>query len=246
MHQREGIGAGGSFLLTERTSGKNGRITMISVVGIGPGDKKYLTPMARLRIDEAELLLGGKRILELFPEAKAEKILFSWEMNLREICKRSEKVVVLASGDPLLFGVLDWVLQNLPSEEVEVISGISTVQYMLSKLRIPLKDVVVTSLHGRDGQIFPLVLTHRTVVVFTDTRNTPVTIARALWGRGLGECMVWVGENLSLESESIQGFRAEELAQKEDQFSLNLVVIQRCIPSCLEFPTGSSNVVLFL
>ena len=49
---------------------------MISVVGIGPGDKKYLTPMARLRIDEAELLLGGKRILELFPEAKAEKFSF--------------------------------------------------------------------------------------------------------------------------------------------------------------------------
>ena len=210
---------------------------MVSVVGVGPGSRDYLIPLALRRIEEADVLVGGERLLALFSQVEAEKIPFRMHLDLADLHRRFRKVVVLAGGDPLLFGVLDWVLQSVPPQEVEVIPGISSVQYMLARLRLPLKDVAVVSLHGREGRLPEVVRKHATVVVFTDPEHTPVTIARGLLQAGLKDCYLYVGESLSCAGESIRRFRLEELAQREDRFGLNLVVIRRCIPFSSEYPT---------
>lgn len=210
---------------------------MVSVVGVGPGNPLYLTALARQRIEEAEVLIGGARLLALFPEVRGEKIPLREKVDLEQAVRRFQKVVVLASGDPLLFGVADWVLSLVPPEEVEIVPGISSFQYLLARLRLPLKDVAVVSLHGREGEISHLVRAYQAVVVFTDTYHTPVAIARMLLGAGLTEYTICVGEHLSYEDESIRYFSVEELAQSEDNFGLNLVVIQRCIPSSSASPT---------
>lgn len=209
---------------------------MVSVVGVGPGDPLYLTALARKRIEEAEVLVGGERLLAVFSAVRGEKIPLTGKTDLGGIFRRFRRVVVLASGDPLLFGVLDWVLRLVPPEEVEVIPGISSVQYMLARLRLPLKSVAVTSLHGREGKIVPLVQSYETVVVFTDEKHTPVTIARELAEAGLGACWIYVGENLSTAEELIWCFRVEELMRERRNFGLNLVVIRRCTPFPLASP----------
>ncbi|MEN3203274.1 MAG: precorrin-6y C5,15-methyltransferase (decarboxylating) subunit CbiE [Atribacterota bacterium] len=210
---------------------------MVSVVGVGPGSSLYLTALARQRIEEAEVLMGGVRLLALFPGVRGKKIPLREKADLERVVRRFQRVVVLASGDPLLFGVTDWVLSLVPPEEVEIVPGVSSFQYMLARLRVPLKDVAVVSLHGREGEISHLVRAYQTVVVFTDTRYTPVAIARMLLESGLTEYTICVGEQLSYEDESIRYFSVEELAQSKDNFRLNLVVIQRCIPSSLASPT---------
>jgi cobalt-precorrin-7 (C5)-methyltransferase len=183
--------------------------------------------------------------LSLFPQVKAEKIPFRVHLDLSGLHQQFEKVVVLAGGDPLLFGVLDWVLQSIPPHEVEVIPGISSVQYMLARLCLPLKDAAVVSLHGREGQLSDVVRKHATVVVFTDAEHTPVTIAQELLRTGLTDCCLYVGENLSCAEESIHRFRLEELARMEDRFGLNLVVICRCIPFSSVCPTVFFDVEMF-
>ncbi|MGB9553921.1 MAG: precorrin-6y C5,15-methyltransferase (decarboxylating) subunit CbiE [Candidatus Caldatribacteriaceae bacterium] len=219
---------------------------MVSVVGIGPGNFDYLIPLAYRRIREAEILIGGRRILSLFPEVQGEKIALQENVDLGGILRRFQRVVILSSGDPLLFGVLDWVLRCVPQEEVEVIPGVSSVQYFLARLKVPLKDTAVVSLHGREGDVVGVVRHYRTVVVFTDEVHTPVMIARTLCKAGLTTCRIYVGENLSSEEECIHCFGVEELAAMENRFGLNLVVIQRCIPSCSAFQTTFSGVDVLL
>ncbi|MEN3186066.1 MAG: precorrin-6y C5,15-methyltransferase (decarboxylating) subunit CbiE [Atribacterota bacterium] len=218
---------------------------MVSVVGVGPGNPLYLTPLARQRIEEAEVLVGGRRLLALFPMAKGERIPLQGKSDLERVLQGFQKVVVLASGDPLLFGVMDWVLSLVPPREVEIIPGISSFQYMLARLQIPLKDVAVVSLHGRREEIISLVQHHQTVVVFTDAHHTPVVIARMLLEAGINGCVMYVGEHLSYEDESVQRFSVEELARSEDKFGLNLVVIQRCTHSFSVSPTAYFDVTMF-
>lgn len=215
-------------------------MTVVSVVGVGPGDPLYLTPLARRRIEEAEILVGGQRLLDLFPEARGEKVPLTGKTDLEEIFRRFQRVVVLASGDPLLFGILDWVLRLLPLEDVEVVPGISSLQHMLARLRFPLKGMVVTSLHGREREIDSLLRVYETVVVFTDEKHTPVTIARKLMESGFTQCQIYVGENLSTLEESIRCFTVEELVGRDENFDLNLVVIRRCTPF-----TSASPIVFF-
>lgn len=219
---------------------------MVSVVGVGPGNPAYLLPLARQRIEDAEVLIGGQRLLAMFSGTKGRKISLKEDIDLLSIAHRFQRVVILSGGDPLLFGVLDWVLRFLPPHEIEVIPGISSVQYMLARLKIPLKDAAVVSFHGREGDLLAVVRAHRTVVVLTDNEHTPVTIAQLLWEAGLTECVVYVGEQLSYEGESIRCFGVEELSRMENHFGLNLVVIRRCTHFSSAFPTVFSGVETFL
>lgn len=201
---------------------------MLSVVGVGPGNPAYLTPIALDRIQKAEILIGGRRHLQLFTHLPVEKILWDKVNNIRIPLDSSKRVVILASGDPLIFGILDSILAHYPSEDIEVIPGISTVQYILAKLRLPAKDLAVVSLHGRTVDIVPVVKNHTLVVVFTDFAYTPQRIAKALLSQGITIWRIYVGENLSYPEEQIRCFTLEELANFVQSFDLNTVVIQRC------------------
>lgn len=124
---------------------------MVTVVGVGPGAREYIVPAALRRIEQADVLVGGKRHLKLFEELECVKIAIETGLDFKDILNRKGRVVILASGDPGLYGILDVVLKYVNKEEVEVIPGISSVQYIMAKLGMPMKDVAVVSLHGRDG-----------------------------------------------------------------------------------------------
>ncbi|MGQ9747099.1 MAG: precorrin-6y C5,15-methyltransferase (decarboxylating) subunit CbiE [Candidatus Caldatribacteriaceae bacterium] len=201
---------------------------MLSVVGVGPGNPAYLTPIALDRIQKAEILIGGRRHLQLFTHLPVEKILWDKANDIRIPLDSSKRVVILASGDPLIFGILDFFLSRYPSEDIEVIPGISTVQYILAKLRLPAKDLAVVSLHGRTVDIVSVVKKHTLVVVFTDFTHTPQQIAQVLLSHGVTIWRIYVGENLSYPEEQIRCFTLEELTNSVHSFDLNTVVIQRC------------------
>ncbi len=201
---------------------------MISVVGIGPGNPDYVVPKALRRIEQAEILIGGKRHLELFSRLPAQKL--SWEKaeEARELFTPGKRVVILASGDPGIFGILDTILSWVGREEIEVIPGVSVVQYMLAQLRLPAKDLVVLSVHGRMMNFVEVVRHHTLVAIFTDREHTPQFVAGKLLACGVEDGEVYVGECLSYPEERITRFTVAELAREKRDFALNLVVIRRC------------------
>jgi cobalt-precorrin-7 (C5)-methyltransferase len=61
-----------------------------------------------------------------------------------------QRVVVLASGDPLFYGIGKRLVAEFGIEQVRIIPGISAVQYLCAKTGIDMNDIWLTSSHGRD------------------------------------------------------------------------------------------------
>lgn len=104
---------------------------MINIVGIGPGKEGYMTLESRRIIDGAQILIGGKRHLDAFPGFDGEKLAIT--TNLKEILEYiksqpEKEIVVLASGDPMLYGIGKYLCEKLGKENINVINGISSLQ----------------------------------------------------------------------------------------------------------------------
>ena len=103
----------------------------IQVIGLGmsPAD---LTPRLRDIIDKAQVLVGGRRLLEYFPEHRGLKIPLGKdpEGTLRQVAAlaRDKRVVVLASGDPNFYGVGPLVVRLLGAEAVVIHPNITAIQ----------------------------------------------------------------------------------------------------------------------
>ncbi|MGT3204707.1 cobalt-precorrin-7 (C(5))-methyltransferase [Yersinia enterocolitica] len=196
---------------------------MITVVGIGPGDADYLTPAARRAIERAEVLVGGKRHLEtLSCNSKESRLLDADLLGLLEWLdsNKHRAIVVLASGDPLLYGIGKLLAANFSAEELHIVPGISAIQYLCAKVALDMNDLFLTSSHGREPD-FDWIFQHDKVAMVTDGIIGPRAIADALQQRGLSRTLI-IGENLSQPNERIYRLPAGQVAARYD---MNVVVI---------------------
>lgn len=198
---------------------------MLNVVGIGPGNKDYITEIGKNIILNSDILIGGKRNLEIFDEFDGEKIVLG--SNLVEIkdyineniCKN---ITVIASGDPSVYGIGKYLSNNIDNDKMEIISGISSMQYMFSKIKIDMNDLYITSSHGREPD-FDYLLSHKKVCMVTDSKIGPKEIANEIIKRDLKK-IIAVGENLSYYSERIIIGKPEDIL-KNKKYDMNIVVI---------------------
>ena len=178
----------------------------IYVIGAGVEGQEGFSGRALELVGRAEILLGGERQLALFPDFAGETVVIG--SNLGEMVERLRKTdrraVVLASGDPLFFGVGRYLLRNLPEEEFEFVPNVSSVQYAFAKIKEPWDDAVFISAHGRGlkGAVDRIVANDKAAVL-TDEVNTPAAIAAELIERGRDGYAAWVCENLGTAEEKI-------------------------------------------
>lgn len=126
---------------------------MLTVVGMGPSGLHLMTPAAQDAVASADALVGGKRHLQQFPGFRGER--FALGANIAELLvwlgeRAAQKVVVLASGDPLFYGIGTRLIAHFGIDRVRIIPGISAVQYLCAKAGIDMNDIWLTSSHGRD------------------------------------------------------------------------------------------------
>lgn len=154
------------------------------------------------------------------------------------------KVAVLASGDPLFYGVGRTLIAHFGPERVQVHPALSAVQLACARFRIPWDDLTLQSLHGRSGQdISGRVLGHAKVLLFTDLHNSPDRVAASLL-TALSACddqqrietiRLRVAENLGLADERlISGSLAEIAAQTFAPLNMMLVE-QSPLPETFRF-----------
>ncbi|HXV20669.1 MAG TPA: precorrin-6y C5,15-methyltransferase (decarboxylating) subunit CbiE [Desulfuromonadales bacterium] len=178
----------------------------IYVIGAGVAGQEGFSRRVLELIGQADLLLGGERQLELFPDFPGERVTIG--SNLGEVVERLKKnerrAVVLASGDPLFFGIGRYLLRNLPDEELEFVPNVSSVQYAFAKIKEPWDDAVFVSAHGRGlkGAVDRIVANDKAAVL-TDEENTPKAIAAELIERGRDGYAAWLCENLGTAEERI-------------------------------------------
>ena len=181
---------------------------LIQVIGVGPGHPDYITPEASRLINEADILVGGERLLELYKDTGKE--LFAVKNNLQEMAGyirdryRHSSIAVLASGDPAFYGILEHLKRNFAASELQVSPGISSAQLACARLGLSWHDAAFHSVHGRgtDG-LADLVRAHPKVIVLTDPSRTPGVIAGMLSENGIRDKKIYVCENLSYTNEQI-------------------------------------------
>src|SRR5512133_3948498 len=124
----------------------------ISIIGCGPGSVEYVTPLARKIAREADVLVGARRLLDLFPETKAqcipvqsriEAVLDQMEELLPE-----KRIVVLVTGDPGLLSLARPVIERFGRESCRVIAGVSSLQAAFAALGLDWYDALVIDAHG--------------------------------------------------------------------------------------------------
>lgn len=129
----------------------------IMIVGCGPGSPDYLTPAARKAIEAAEVLIGAKRLLDLFPGDGRERIAVGkdTEAVLREIAARREqrRLAVLVTGDPGLYSLAAPVIRRFGRSACEIVPGISAVQTAFARLGLDWQDAMIISAHASEPEL---------------------------------------------------------------------------------------------
>lgn len=194
---------------------------MIYVVGIGPGDPKYLTNVAEDIIFKSDYVLSYKRVKETIePMAKIIEIESLKEITdfLDEHMGEDIDISVLASGDPSFFGIGEYLSKRY---KVKTIPGISCVSYMAGYENISLNDVTSISFHGRE--LNRDLISNDKFMIYTDSKNNPDSISKWLYSEGYRGKIV-VGFNLSYDDEAIDRYEiGDDIEIKSD---LNLMYVE--------------------
>jgi precorrin-6B C5,15-methyltransferase / cobalt-precorrin-6B C5,C15-methyltransferase len=209
-----------------------GRRKAITVVGLGDDGCLSLSSRAAGAVASARLLVGGARHLDFFPQFDGERVVLKGALGeaLDRVALRADEVnvCILASGDPLFFGVGALVLKRFGPEHVEVIPQPSSVQWAFARVGMKWDDARFLSLHGRALEGFVTRLrTLSKVACLTDPENSPPRLAAHLLEYGERGWNAWVCENLGGADERVRAFSLEALAACADIGPLNVLLLER-------------------
>lgn len=208
-------------------------MNFIDIIGIGMG-RQDLTPFHMELIQSCELLVGGCRQLALFPEHTGETLTISRDIPglINEIKQKPEtcKIVVLASGDPLFFGIGGTLAARLPKNRVRFHPNISSVAAAFSKVGLPWNDARIVSFHSRMPDHFDFMecLNQEKTFFLTAPQRGPGYIASELMDAGISNIQLYVLENLgNPDLEKVSSFSSPAEVQ-DRQFSSPNVVLAIC------------------
>ena len=202
----------------------------IIIAGCGPGSPDYLTPAARKAIEDAEVLVGAGRLLELFPGHGGEKIVVGADIEkvLGQIDSRlgRSRIVVLVTGDPGLCSLARPVLKRFGRTACRVIPGISSVQAAFAGIGMDWLGARIIDAHGNDPHMTPASLVNEgKIAVFAGRSEAIRWVAGLVKAIGEGR-RIYLCENLTLENENIRRVQPAEL-EKIEASSRSIVLIIR-------------------
>ena len=210
-------------------------MTKITVIGLGICQPPLLNAKALSALGSCDCIMGSPRQLESIAHAQvvanqsrtqpASLCLPKLKHIAHEI-KGFDHVVILASGDPLLFGIGKY-LQSEFGDQVTCISGVSSLQGACELTGLSLQDAQLVSLHGRPlNHLKRHLQPHRTLLILTDQNSHPQAIAKVLVAANLGLSKIHVCERLGYEDQNQQQFIAQDLATNSTPFaSLHVTVV---------------------
>lgn len=175
-------------------------MSWLTVVGIGEDGVAGLSPAARSVVERAEVLVGGARHLAMIPPSSAERLrwLSPLEATLPEIeARRGRRMVVLASGDPLWFGIGATLVRHFAAVDMTILPHTGAFSLAAARMGWPLADTAMVSLHGRPIEILGLHLAPGAhVLALSENGTTPDAVARYLAANGWGPSELTVLEHL--------------------------------------------------
>lgn len=205
-------------------------------IGIGMGNPDTLTLRAYRLIEQSDCLIGAARMIDSVGGTKVKRFSTIRNEEIIKIISEQPKdsvVSVLLSGDVGFYSAAKkltvLIREQLPEVSLELICGISSLQYFCAKIETSWDDVKVISVHGREGNVSAEVRKHGKVFALTGSNRTANEICKQLCEDGLADAKVWVGEELSYQNEKISSGTAEQLSTRS--FSSLAVMLIQDVPS---------------
>ena len=191
----------------------------VHIIGLGV-DHTEIAPGIKNRIESAEVLVGGDRLLNRFRDHQGLKISIKSPLegviqSVRKEMQSGRKVVVLADGDPLFFGIGKRMIDGLGEEMVNLHPNVTTLQAAAARMKKQWHNIQTVSLHGRED-ILPLLTAlakNDSVAVYTDPDFHPARLAEDLLGRGIDTFEMHVFEDLGMTSERVGRFALKDAAR---------------------------------
>jgi len=206
----------------------------LQVIGLGVG-AEALTPDARVAVQEAELVIGAPRHFELL-----ERLGLSFDGQCEHFpspfaqlwtllqANNGRRIALLASGDPLFFGLGGHLRKHLPAGQLVFHPAVSSVQTAFARIGQPWQQAEVVSLHGRPLSTLRARLNAgHWYAALTDANSHPAAVATELVAAGFSESTIWVCEDLGSPDERVRSYVASELAALKEKFSpLNVLLFE--------------------
>ena len=195
----------------------------VTLIGCGCGS---LTEEARASINDAELLIGSKRLLCDYGDGRpqTEAVTASGIINAIRSTD-AENICVLYSGDSGFYSGARLLLPELGEYDVRLLPGVSSVQHFAARLQKPWQDWLLCSAHGVECDAVAAVCMGKPVFFLTGGKSGPASICRELTEAGLGFLKAYAGDDLGTERERISEGTAAKLA--ENAFSpLSVLLVE--------------------
>lgn len=190
----------------------------ITIVGCGPGGPDYLTDAARQAVEQAKLLIGASRLLELFPDAKAERVAVGADiaaaLKVMDSHIGQSPMVVLVTGDPGLHSLARPVVRHFGRALCRIIPAVSSVQAAFAAVGLDWMDARILSAHGALPEINTQELLPMDKIAVLAGSPTALRWIGALAAQ-LGPRRILVCEELTLPEEKITEVQADELIGME-------------------------------
>ncbi len=201
------------------------------VAGIGPGNPDYVLPAALRVIREAKVLVGGSRALSDFMREGQRTMAIRGDIPavlsfIKDAVSESD-VVVMVSGDPGYYSLLDALRRSFEEKDLSVIPGISSVQYAFARLALPWHDASLLSFHGRRPSDEELAYSPgRVIGMLTDGKNSSRSIPKLLMELGWpGDAKAAICARLSYEDERIvRTTLSGAITEKEETHCVMVVI----------------------
>lgn len=205
----------------------------LTVIGIGEDGLSGISAAAKLLIDHAEILVGGDRHLAMLPEDRRSRLV--WTSPIEEtihkiINYRGKAVCVLASGDPLWFGIGTTLLKRIPIEEITIVPSPSTFSLICARLGWSLNEVETLSLCGRPPWLLQTyIYPNAKLLILSSGKETPQVVAKILCDRNFANSKITVLEHLGGVKERIISGLANQSQDLPEFADLNAIALE-CIP----------------
>lgn len=213
----------------------------LSIVGLGEGGWPELSALGRSLVEAAELIVGGERHLAMLPpDVQGRRI--SWATPLSRtveeiLAQRGRPVAVLATGDPMHFGIGVTLARAVPISEMLMLPAPSAFSLAAARLGWPLAACECLTVHGRPvGRIAGFLQPGARLLLLSHDGTTPAEIAAELVQRGFGGSRLVLLEHMGGPQERVQEATAEAWSI-ERTADLNTLAIEcRAGPGALGYP----------
>lgn len=200
---------------------------MLNVIGIGPGKPEWLPPAISNVVNQCDMLIGGARALELFPQFPGQQYCLSGDLKaglafIKNALSEGKLVGVLVSGDPGFFSLLQTLKREFPEEKMEVYPGISSLQFAFAKAGLAWQEADFVSVHGRNLATLPRTIARPTAAL-TGGANTPQMVAQYYLELGYNP-RISIGNALTYPDEVWSTMDAKELVHDKTPY-LNAIVL---------------------